>query len=206
MNKETVNKWALLLLTLFISAVFLSMIRSFLLAILLAGIFAGLSYRLYGRFVRWLKGRRSLASGVTVLFLVLVFFLPLIGLLGIVAAQALKVGEAAKPWVEKQLTDPGGLARSLESLPFFDKIQPYQNQIISKAGEIVGKLSGFLIDQISTATLGTVNFLFMLFIMLLRAIKGHFKPEDHFGFEAASWYWHFVDVVWVGLFLFVYIL
>lgn len=47
---------------------------------------------------------------------------------------------------------------------------------------------------------------FMLAVMLVRAIKGHFKPEDHFGFEAASWYWHFVDVVWVGLFLFVYIL
>ena len=46
----------------------------------------------------------------------------------------------------------------------------------------------------------------MLFIMLLRVMKGHFKADDHFGFEAASWYWHFVDVVWVGLFLFVYIL
>lgn len=46
---------------------------------------------------------------------------------------------------------------------------------------------------------------FMLFIMLIRAIKGDFKPEDHFGFEAASWYWHFVDVVWVCLFFFVYI-
>jgi len=47
---------------------------------------------------------------------------------------------------------------------------------------------------------------FMLSVMLLRAFKGHFKPEEHFGFEAASWYWHFVDVVWVGLFLFVYIM
>jgi cytochrome c oxidase subunit III len=45
---------------------------------------------------------------------------------------------------------------------------------------------------------------FMLAVMWFRALKGHFKPEDHFGFEAASWYWHFVDVVWVGLFLFVY--
>ena len=34
----------------------------------------------------------------------------------------------------------------------------------------------------------------------------HFTPKEHFGFEAASWYWHFVDVVWVCLFLFVYIL
>jgi cytochrome c oxidase subunit 3 len=47
---------------------------------------------------------------------------------------------------------------------------------------------------------------FMLSIMWFRVLKGHFKPEDHFGFEAASWYWHFVDVVWVGLFCFVYLL
>jgi len=47
---------------------------------------------------------------------------------------------------------------------------------------------------------------FMLSVMWFRALRGHFKPEDHFGFEAASWYWHFVDVVWVGLFCFVYLL
>ena len=46
----------------------------------------------------------------------------------------------------------------------------------------------------------------MLTVMFLRSQKGHFTPEDHFGFEAASWYWHFVDVVWIALFLFVYIL
>ena len=47
----------------------------------------------------------------------------------------------------------------------------------------------------------------MLLIQWLRSTKSkHFTPEDHFGFEASSWYWHFVDVVWVGLFLFVYIL
>jgi cytochrome c oxidase subunit 3 len=49
-------------------------------------------------------------------------------------------------------------------------------------------------------TLGTI----MLFIILMRCIKGHFKPEHHFGFEAVAWYWHFVDVVWLILFVFVY--
>jgi heme/copper-type cytochrome/quinol oxidase subunit 3 len=44
-----------------------------------------------------------------------------------------------------------------------------------------------------------------LLVCLLRAIKGHFKPEHHFGFEAAAWYWHFVDVVWLFLFSCVYI-
>ena len=41
---------------------------------------------------------------------------------------------------------------------------------------------------------------------ILPCLKGHFKEHDCFGFEAASWYWHFVDVVWVGLFIFVYVL
>lgn len=44
----------------------------------------------------------------------------------------------------------------------------------------------------------------MLLVMLLRSIKGHFTAKHHFAFEAAAWYWHFVDVVWLGLFIFVY--
>lgn len=44
-----------------------------------------------------------------------------------------------------------------------------------------------------------------LTVCLFRAIKGHFKPAHHFGFEAAAWYWHFVDVVWIFLFSCVYI-
>lgn len=44
----------------------------------------------------------------------------------------------------------------------------------------------------------------MLAIILMRSIRGHFLPEHHFGFEAVSWYWHFVDVVWLFLFMFVY--
>ncbi|HQT31866.1 MAG TPA: cytochrome c oxidase subunit 3 [Thiobacillus sp.] len=44
----------------------------------------------------------------------------------------------------------------------------------------------------------------MLLVMLLRAIAGHFSADHHFAFEAVSWYWHFVDVVWVILFIMVY--
>lgn len=43
-----------------------------------------------------------------------------------------------------------------------------------------------------------------LIVCLLRGLRGHFKPDHHFGFEAAAWYWHFVDVVWLFLFIFVY--
>jgi cytochrome c oxidase subunit 3 len=49
-------------------------------------------------------------------------------------------------------------------------------------------------------TLGAV----MLLAVLVRAMKSHFSPHNHFAFEAVAWYWHFVDVVWLGLFIFVY--
>ncbi|MGB0833668.1 MAG: cytochrome c oxidase subunit 3 [Psychrobium sp.] len=51
-------------------------------------------------------------------------------------------------------------------------------------------------------TIGTL----MLFVMLVRVVKGHFSPDRHFAFQATSWYWHFVDVVWLGLFFFVYVI
>ncbi|NIL94033.1 MAG: cytochrome c oxidase subunit 3 [Woeseiaceae bacterium] len=44
----------------------------------------------------------------------------------------------------------------------------------------------------------------MLTIIWLRVVKGHFTPDNHFAFEATAWYWHFVDAVWVGLYVFVY--
>ncbi len=49
-------------------------------------------------------------------------------------------------------------------------------------------------------TIGTI----MLIVILLRSIKGHFTPDHHFGFEGVTWYWHFVDVVWLLLFVLVY--
>ena len=50
--------------------------------------------------------------------------------------------------------------------------------------------------------LGTV----MLIVMLMRVRKGHFTADSHFGFEATAWYWHFVDAVWLVLFVFVYVI
>ncbi len=44
----------------------------------------------------------------------------------------------------------------------------------------------------------------MLVVIMIRSMKGHFTKENHFAFEGVAWYWHFVDVVWLGLFIFVY--
>jgi cytochrome c oxidase subunit III len=51
-------------------------------------------------------------------------------------------------------------------------------------------------------TIGTI----FLFVLWVRSMKGHFTADNHFAFEAGAWYWHFVDVVWVLLFIFVYVL
>ncbi len=54
---------------------------------------------------------------------------------------------------------------------------------------------------VSAAFVGTI----FLFVCLMRAMNGHFTQENHVGFEAAAWYWHFVDVVWLFLFFVIYV-
>ena len=85
----------------------------------------------------------------------------------------------------------------------YEYYHAYQDLGLTLASGIFGTtffmLTGF---HGAHVTLGTL----MLIVMLLRSFKGHFTREDCFGFEAAAWYWHFVDVVWLGLFVFVYVL
>ncbi|MFE8073299.1 cytochrome c oxidase subunit 3 [Marinobacteraceae bacterium S3BR75-40.1] len=82
-------------------------------------------------------------------------------------------------------------------------IQAYQELNLKLTSGIYGStffmLTGF---HGAHVTLGAI----ILTVITIRVAKGHFTAEHHFGFEAASWYWHFVDVVWVGLFTFVYVL
>ena len=81
-------------------------------------------------------------------------------------------------------------------------IEAYQHMGLTLDSGIYGT-TFFLLTGFHGAhvTLGTI----MLLVSFLRGLRGHFKDNDHFGFEAAAWYWHFVDVVWVGLFLIVYV-
>lgn len=166
MNREMVNKWTLLIVVFLISAVFLAMIRQFLLVIVLAGIFSALSYPMYRKFEIRFGGRRMLASAIIIILIIFVVLVPLSGLVGIIATQAVKVGTMVKPWMEQQFSTTGALSQFLQSLPFYETIEPYRNQIIEKAGEFVGSMSIFIIDKLSSATIGTVNIIIDIFIML----------------------------------------
>ncbi|WP_236211184.1 cytochrome c oxidase subunit 3 [Metapseudomonas otitidis] len=95
------------------------------------------------------------------------------------------------------------LGASFLALQAEEYVHAYQELGLTLGSGIYGAtffmLTGF---HGAHVTMGTL----ILTVMLVRILRGHFDAEHHFGFEAASWYWHFVDVVWVGLFIFVYVL
>ncbi len=87
------------------------------------------------------------------------------------------------------------------TLQAHEYIEAYQDMNLKLSTGIYGStffmLTGFHGLHV---TLGAI----MLIVIFARVLAGHFRPEHHFGFEAVSWYWHFVDVVWLLLFVFVY--
>ena len=166
MQTSTASKGFLLFLVIVITLTFLSMVKAFIMAVLLAGIFSSLAQPVFRRFTGWFGGRRSVASIVTLIMIVLVIILPLGFLLGVVTNQAIKVGESVSPWVQDKINDPDKVIVWLQELPYYDKIAPYEDDILTRAGQMVGILSKFLINNLSHVTTGTVQFLFMLMIML----------------------------------------
>ncbi|KAA1174192.1 cytochrome c oxidase subunit 3 [Marinobacter salinexigens] len=118
-----------------------------------------------------------------------------------VAHHALKAGhrKKIKIWMAATIA----LALGFLILQAEEYMHAYQELNLTLESGIYGStffmLTGF---HGAHVTLGTL----MLVIMLIRVSKGHFTADQHFGFEAAAWYWHFVDVVWLGLFVFVYII
>jgi predicted PurR-regulated permease PerM len=166
MRQESFNKGFVLLLLLFISAIFLAMIWQFLMTIIMAGIFSALFHPLYRRLRRGFGGRGSLAAGTTLFLIVFLVLLPLAGFLGLVTSEALKVGQAVKPWIQKQITEPAAFSDLLEKIPFYEHLIPYKEAILTKAGEMVGRLSSYLINSLSSVTVMTAQLLFLTFILL----------------------------------------
>jgi cytochrome c oxidase subunit 3 len=97
-----------------------------------------------------------------------------------------------------------GLALTIVLGALFTCVQAYEygHAAFTYAGHIYGS-TFFMATGFHGAhvIIGTI----FLTVCLIRAIRGHFTPNHHFGFEAAAWYWHFVDVVWLFLFTFIYV-
>jgi predicted PurR-regulated permease PerM len=166
MERSAVSKLFLLIVVLFISVLFISMIKYFILVILLAGIFSALIYPVFQKIVRLFNGRKAIASLITVILLVLIILLPLTGLFGIITAQAIKVANAVKLLVSDQLAHYDDIKGLVDDLPFQKYIAPYTDDIIKKLGEVVGTISKFLLSSLSSVTVMTANFILLSFIFL----------------------------------------
>ncbi|TXK64866.1 cytochrome c oxidase subunit 3 [Alkalisalibacterium limincola] len=118
-----------------------------------------------------------------------------------IAHHALRAGERGRVlfWLAATVI----LGAIFMGFQIYEYIHAYVDLNLTLASGIYGAtffmLTGFHGLHV---TLGAI----MLAVIWFRVAKGHFTRDNHFGFEAVAWYWHFVDVVWLGLFVFVYVL
>lgn len=166
MKQTLVSKSTLLCLVILISGLFLSMIHQFLMAIFMAGLFTAMVNPSHHWLERKLGDRELLASALTVLGIILLVLIPMAILITVVVSQAISVGQSVTPWVQGFIDSPTTVTVYLEKIPYYDQILPYRDIIIQKAGELVGTLSSFLIDSLSSFTKLTLNAIFSSIIML----------------------------------------
>ena len=166
-EQEVFRRRFLLFLALFVTAIFLYMIRGFLLPLVLGAVFAGLAHPVYAWILRRTRNRKTLASISTLLVLLLAIGLPLAAFLGLVAANALEIGQIAVPWVQKNVSQPTGLEqRVLERIPLLAHLEPYRESIVASLGKLVQRAGGYFFDSLSALTGGTAHFLLSFFILL----------------------------------------
>ncbi len=165
-NKMTLARATVLLLVIGVSLLFFIMIKGFAMAILLSAIFSGLMYGLYERLSRWLKGRKALASALTVMVFLLVILIPLAVFAVVVVEQAIDAGRSFVPAVEERLAHPDSFAEELGKIPIVHRFFPDQQELIGTIENLITSLGSFLASGLSHVTSGAADFFFDLFIFL----------------------------------------
>ncbi|WP_417911258.1 AI-2E family transporter [Candidatus Electronema sp. PJ] len=166
MKHPQLKKIILLIMVALISALFLAMIRQFLMAIFMAGLFSAMTTPLHRRLTQHLQGRENLASILIIVAIFALILVPLGVLVGVVVSQAMDVGQSVTPWVESFVKEPGLLSGYMEKIPHYQEILPYRDMIFGKAGEVVSNISTMLINSLSSIAKMTLNALVNVVIML----------------------------------------
>lgn len=166
MKRELINKSVLLALVLLISALFLDMIRQFLMPMFMAGIFSAILSPAHRWLTARIGGRENIASILVIVGIVVLVLVPLSILIGVVVAQAISVSQSVTPWVQTFINEPTAITTYMQKFPYYKEILPYRAVIIEKAGMVVGNISTFLINSLSEVTKLTVNAVFSSVIML----------------------------------------
>ena len=181
-DQELYRRRLLLVLAVAVSGIFLYMIKGFLIALVLGAVFSGLAHPLYSWLLGKMPRKSSLASALTLLILLLAVGLPLIAFLGLVASNALDIGQVAMPWIKQNAAQPSVLEqRLMERVPVLAYIEPYRESIVSALGKVVERAGGFLFQSLSSLTGGTVHVLLNFFVLLYAMfffLKGGTKMLD----------------------------
>jgi predicted PurR-regulated permease PerM len=156
----------LLLLVGAVTAAFVMMIRPFLLTILLAAVFTGVTYPGYRRVLHLFRGRASLAAVTTLILLVVLVMGPLFIVLAAAANEALRISETIGPRIQAFVQAPGEVEDRLRALPGYELIEPYRTEILTRAGDLVSGTGVFLFNALSATTRATVLFLFHFAVLL----------------------------------------
>ena len=166
MSQDRLNKAVILVMALGISALFLTMIQQFIMALFLAGLFSALTRPLY-LYLRDRMGHKPhLASLLTLLAMSVVVIIPAAMLIGVLIGQALDVSDLIRVWVRGVIENPNAFLAHLRHLPFYDQVMAHRGLILDQAGQGATLISKLLVDWVSAATLKTVNFIFMTFVLL----------------------------------------
>lgn len=166
MNPNRVNHISLLLLLLCITALFVVMVRYFIMTLLLAAMVSALLMPVYERLVLLFRGRRSLSAATTMTGMLFLIIFPLFLLLQNVARQAVNISRLAIPWIEQQLREPSTLDSQLQGMPFLPEFERYRGDLLIQAEAFVSRLGNALFEAISMATYSAINDLFLFFVFL----------------------------------------
>lgn len=166
LNTARFRRTILVLLAVAISALFLWMIRGFLIALLLAAIAAGMCYPLYKRLLRRFRGHKTLAAGIMIGLLLLLVIVPLTAMGSLVLAQALEVSRNVRPWVQSHLTQATELDTLLQRYPELAPLAPYREQILVKLGEVGSQVGTYAVSVMTDAARELMSFFLLLFVML----------------------------------------
>ena len=167
-DRQALQRGFIAALVLVVSAVFIWMIRDFLAALFLACVLAIFVYPLQSFLARAFGGRQTLAASLVLIITVLLIVIPLLGLIGLVASQAIDVGQTLTPWVQNQINvlRDQGLSGLPEWLPMRDSLASYQNELLSAISDIGASASGFLVSGITRATGTTFSFILNVMVLL----------------------------------------
>jgi len=165
-DRERLRKIVLIVLLLFISAIFIAMVRRFLIVLLLAAIFSAMASPVYRTLRHLFRGRKHIASIATLILLLLVIGLPTVFLGIIVVSEAIQVSEKVRPWIETIIQDPRGLTALTERIPGWRFLQPYEDQVLTRLGGVVETLGLFLVNNLTSLTKFTLNFVFNVILLL----------------------------------------